>query len=163
MLNIGRMYDVHMRHHTVLYPPKNFLADKRRDDHLFLSIDGLFHEGPLYFLVLCEFLGLRYLYSNYDKNIDKSLYFLMFGLGLFGYLGNQLHYAFHIRNHFMEKFDWFLMLRELHWIHHKGDMKKNYMLLNFMMDELFESKDYVRYINEKDAGTRELRENEKKD
>lgn len=156
----GRMYKVHMRHHMETYPPKKFLADKRRADHDFLSIDGLFHEGPLYFIILIELGILKYLYRD-DLNVDKSLAMLLLGLGLFGSIGNQLHYAFHLRGHWLEQMDWFLMLRELHWVHHKGDMQKNYMLLNFAMDELFSSKDYVRYINERNAGTYQPRINDK--
>lgn len=151
----GRMYRVHMIHHMKLYPPKRFLSDKPLPSHSLWSLDGLCHQGPLFGLVLSEILLLRYLFKHSMKvRVDnKCIYFMVAGLALFGHIGNVLHISFHIRGHWLERYKWFLMCRELHWVHHKGDMKKNYMLVDFGMDELFSSKDYVRFINDRKAGT----------
>ncbi|MES1917021.1 MAG: hypothetical protein MHM6MM_008784, partial [Cercozoa sp. M6MM] len=129
--------------------------------HSFFSGDGFWHEGPLYVLVLLQLLGIRVLFFCDDASAGElfsQMGMCAFGLALFGYLGNQLHYAMHIRGHWLERFEGFLLMRELHWIHHKGDMKKNLMLLNFSMDELFGSKNYNREIDEALAGTKEPRE-----
>jgi len=155
----GRMHKVHMYHHQTLYPPENFLGEKHEKSHEWLSMDAVFHEGPLYAGIAIELAVLNMLYGKLFHNpISIGAFgFLAAGLFLFGTLGNALHYAFHIKGHWLESSPAFLMLRELHWIHHKGGMKQNYMLLNFSMDELFSTKDFNRPINETLAGTAKLR------
>lgn len=36
----------------------------------------------------------------------------------------------------MEKYEWFHKLRALHYYHHKGNMKQNYAIVDFVFDWL---------------------------
>ena len=54
-------------------------------------------------------------------------------------IGNALHMSFHVRHFHLERFEWYVELRTLHYIHHLGDMKSNFAMLNMGMDQLFSS------------------------
>lgn len=61
------------------------------------------------------------------------------GLTVMGVVGNAMHMSFHIRNFELEKYEWYMELRTLHYIHHLGDMKSNLAMVNMGMDGLFNS------------------------
>jgi hypothetical protein len=51
-------------------------------------------------------------------------------------LADHLHQGFHSRGFYMEKYGWFQKLRALHYYHHKGNMKHNYAIGDFVFDWL---------------------------
>ena len=45
-------------------------------------------------------------------------------------LMNAFHMSFHVRYFHLEKYAWYRELRTLHYIHHLGDMKTNFGMIN---------------------------------
>jgi len=50
------------------------------------------------------------------------------------WVSDELHQAYHTRGHAFERFHWFQQLRALHFWHHKGNMKHNYAISDFILD-----------------------------
>jgi len=71
---------------------------------------------------------------------------------LMGIIGNAFHMSFHVRGFELEKYQWYMELRMLHYIHHLGDMKSNLAMVNLGMDGIFNSlmiEDPMRYTKDK--------------
>lgn len=64
---------------------------------------------------------------------------------LVDFAGNYLHLSFHVKDHWLNKFETYKELKYLHWEHHKGDTKRNYAIFFFGLDKMFET--YVRTYN----------------
>merc|ERR1711959_501793 len=46
---------------------------------------------------------------------------VVLGLYMFmGLAGNAMHTSYHFRNFHLEQYEWYLELRSLHWLHHRG-------------------------------------------
>merc|ERR1711963_1311711 len=56
-----------------------------------------------------------------------------------GTIGNALHMSFHVRGFELERYEWYMELRSLHYVHHLGNMATNFAMLNMGMDGLFHS------------------------
>ena len=56
------------------------------------------------------------------------------GYLMMGLVGNYLHHAFHIKDIWLTKYAWFHELRSFHYIHHLGDARQNYAVLNMSID-----------------------------
>jgi sterol desaturase/sphingolipid hydroxylase (fatty acid hydroxylase superfamily) len=93
------------------------------------------HEGPIYVFMVMIVVGGRY----YLKTSGVAYIFIIFGLTVMGVIGNAMHISFHIRGFELEKYEWYMELRMLHYIHHLGDMKSNLAMVNLGMDGLFNS------------------------
>jgi hypothetical protein len=96
----------------------------------------LAHEGPLIAMMLMILIGARLLVGHDYSTIGFAsvMYFVM------STLGNGLHMSFHVRGFHLEKYQWYLELRALHYIHHLGDMKSNLGMFNLgLVDGFFGS------------------------
>lgn len=108
-----QLHDVHMNHHRVHYPVSNLLKAPPYQDG-----SGMTVFGPLFiFLALGAFYVLPYRYAwIFDV---EALIILS--------ISTYMHDAFHIKGHYLEKYNWFLKRRALHFYHH-GHLKNNMSL-----------------------------------
>lgn len=145
------MNELHMAHHVVSYPAKDFYGDNERmifqqfgkDCPTMLDlcnpagtiVGDFWHEGPLYvFFIGIVVAGRIYLQTN-----AIAFGFIFFGVTVMSVLGNAFHMSFHVRNFELEKYQWYMELRTLHYIHHLGDMQSNLAMVNLGMDSIFSS------------------------
>jgi len=123
----GRWYQAHMEHHIKLFPPHRFLNDKMTG-----ATDS---NGKFYWPLFVSSALLSYLLS---RNIYFSSFaFLHVVVGML--LCDYLHEGFHLRGFWLEDYRWFMSLRELHYIHHKGHMQDNLEVYDFWLDFLLGS------------------------
>lgn len=128
--------DSHMAHHQKLYPVEDFTSDEYRsagkDSTLlfFIVVAIPIIAVPI---VLC-FLGIVSILTTILSIVQMIFW---------GWLHNYMHDAFHLNNHILSKIPlvkiWFEHLKKIHFIHHVGDMKKNYGIFSFLFDRLFGS------------------------
>jgi len=121
----GRWFRAHtLGHHGQSYPAKNFLRDK---------IAHCGDDNRKYYAPAILFPGLVtwYLFGSWQDSIVSSLY-----IGVLLSFVNDIHEAYHLRGHWLERFQWFHVLRAIHLRHHQGDMLKNYGIVDFMVDTL---------------------------
>jgi len=94
----------------------------------------LAHEWPLLALLILILGGAKLAGASWATTACAFvLHFCMASVG------NALHMSFHVRNFHLERYSWYRELRTLHYIHHLGDMKSNFAMLNMGMDQLFHS------------------------
>lgn len=74
------------------------------------------HEGILYGLLFVALLVERFVLGFGWATVALSL--LM--SAVIGAVGSALHSSFHVRGFQLEKYEWYLELRALHYIHHLG-------------------------------------------
>jgi len=129
----GRFNIAHIEHHMVLYPPDDYQSDVYRETTkngapVFFAITAI----PVIILpmVLC-YLGL----------LSWHLMFIALAvMGIYGFLSNYLHDAFHIRNHWLNYVPIINMIFKrwtiLHWIHHLFQ-QYNYGIYCFIFDRIF--------------------------
>ena len=53
-----------------------------------------------------------------------------------GYLNDRLHDYFHITNHWLNKYHWFRVIKQLHWNHHDNP-EVNHGIIWFIPDKIF--------------------------
>ena len=128
---MGRFNKSHMTHHMILYPPERFSSEKymhagKDSTIIFFLIAG----APLLFAPLALFF---FGYLSFFSAI-----ILVAELGGLGLLNNYLHDSFHIQGHFLNRFEVFRKLVDLHYIHHV-DMKKNFGIFTMMWDKTFKT------------------------
>ena len=147
----GEMHRLHMRHHLKAYPPKMFYGrtpetieeDLGHPCPSFLYLLNPFrtivgnpkHEGPLYVFMAAI---LIHGYCAAGSSL-ATLGFVAAGYVVMGLVGNALHMSFHVRGFELERYEWYLELRALHYIHHLGDMRSNLGMLNLGIDSIFGS------------------------
>jgi len=123
----GWWYTAHtMGHHCSDYPSRRFLsagyvlAKHNNSPYYYPAIVGtalmvnLVHRSWRIAFTACGFLTAVFVAAAAD----------------------DLHQAFHRRNHWLNRFAWFRKLRTLHYYHHRGDMKHNYALGDFLVEAL---------------------------
>lgn len=133
----GEMYKIHMIHHLVDYPPNKFFGDNKQMSLLEIinpkntTTFSLYHDGPLYILVIALLLIYKYMNFSYIDII------FMFTLAIImGFVGTSLHRCFHVKGVFLEKYNWFNELRIYHYNHHLGNMKHNYGVFNIILEKI---------------------------
>lgn len=93
------------------------------------------HEGPIYiFAVIILVFGKLFIKTSW-----AGMGFVTFGLVFMAIVGNAFHMSFHVRGFELEKYQWYMELRTLHYIHHLGDMKSNLAMVNLGIDGIFGS------------------------
>jgi len=117
-------FHAHMGHHINDYPPSRFLSEKyqhaKRDN------------SKAYFLSLvlspsiCCYLTNTFSVKMFLANAWGGVLVLL--------LADYLHRGMHTNGFYLEKYQWFLKLRSLHYYHHKGDMLKNFAIGDFLLD-----------------------------
>lgn len=111
-----------MQHHILLYPPQRYLNTIEHG-----STDP---NAKFYYPVL----GLSFLMSYY---FTGGLFYAMLCFvhtGLMLIMLDYLHTGFHSTGFWMERFEFFIALRELHYLHHKGEMQDNLGVFDFFVD-----------------------------
>ena len=162
----GPMYRAHMRHHLEIFPPKNFYGK----DGIIIKETGYecptllqlcspfasttvnpYHEGPLFVL-----FGLILWSSIYIcESTPLTILFLTILIAIIGLVGSAIHYSFHIKGFELEKYEWYLELRTLHYLHHLGNMQSNFAMVNVGIDYFFDS--YSRDLEQTIHNIRPLR------
>jgi len=120
----GFLYKRHMTHHQKLYPTTDFLSDKYRSP----GKDNTVYVFVVFIAMAC---ALAFTLAPLWVASIFSAEFIIIGL-----LNDYMHDVLHIRFHWLEKYDWFLNLRRLHYHHHE-DMSKNYGIFSWVGDHLF--------------------------
>lgn len=119
---------IHNTHHT-LYNPKNFESDKYLHSE---EIDSAIIFTPVVILTLVALGALFWVALG-----EVWVYPVMLVEGVIvGYLNLKLHEAFHIKNHYLEKYRWYLNLKHLHYIHHKYP-RTNHGIIWLGLDKMF--------------------------
>jgi len=123
---ISWWYNAHMGHHISDYPPNKFLSA----DYQYAKINN----GKAYYFTMLMTPIITMWYLNAWFASVWLTGFLTSIILLF--LADCLHKEFHIRGSRLEKYQWFMDLRCLHYYHHKNDMNKNYGIADFFFDFL---------------------------
>ena len=55
---------------------------------------------------------------------------------LIGGLNEYIHQAYHVSNHWLDRYSWFRSVRAKHWAHHLN-LKRNYGIFWFGWDRIF--------------------------
>lgn len=128
---MGKFYQMHLTHHFKLYPPQNFLSEKYLDpgkDNTVVIF--LLMGSPLIILPIV-------LFATHIISLPM-LIAAMLSMAIFGIPNDLLHDAFHIKHHWLRKYQWFEKLTDLHFQHHVN-IKSNYGIYFFGWDRLFGS------------------------
>ena len=123
------MYQLHKNHHTIYYPPTQLLDNKPyKTGYTYYLADGTMTFGPPSILIM----GSAYL-------INQEFFFKIIpNIILFAFLADYIHTNIHIKNSWLEKYDWFLRIRERHFIHHKYTTK-NMNIIDMNLDKLIKT------------------------
>lgn len=122
----------HMEHHTKLYPPGDLLSDAYRKAAWYNN--GIFLFAPA-FLVISIVLVLL----TWALGAPAWVTITMCGTILwFGLANDLVHDAFHVRDHWLERFSAFREWRRLHFIHH-SNMRSNFGIYVFVFDRVFKT------------------------
>lgn len=114
----------HAQHHEIHYTPDDYLSDIYREPPLKDRPIWYYLPGALVFTGLSLWLLPLYLAIP-----------LIAELAFLGWLNDYLHGAFHLRNHWLERFKWFWRLRKLHWQHHREE-NTDYGIFSWFPDKL---------------------------
>lgn len=118
--------------HTDLIPP---VRETHRDHH----ISDLTHDAQedFYWIILMLFgLALIFIFLTY-YGIPWYITTTIYAMIVLSYTWTwYIHSAYHIKNHWLEKYDWFLEDRELHFQHHE-DPHSNYTIATHFPDKIF--------------------------
>lgn len=124
----GRWFRAHtMQHHILLYPPQRYIDNQDTG-----SSDP---NAKFYYPVLATAGIVTYIATG--SLLYAVILFLHTGLS-FLWL-DYLHTGFHHAGFRLEKYEWFIALRELHYLHHKGEMQDNLAVIDFFTDFLIGS------------------------
>lgn len=124
----GVFFTAHMNHHLKQYPKNDLLSEKYRDAgkdntfYYFLLVFSPFIISAIYLATVNFWLGL----------------IILIEMAAVSALNDRLHDAFHIKDTFLKRFDFFRKLRRLHFIHHR-DMSSNYGIFSFAWDKVFKT------------------------
>lgn len=127
----GIFYRAHTNHHTIQYPPNDFISEKYRSagkynsayyfTFIFLPIIGLL-VSSVFFLGISTFTCLIILAT-------------MLSVGL---LHDNIHDSFHLQNSIWHHLPFHKKWQQLHLVHHI-DQSKNFGVYNFLFDKLFKT------------------------
>lgn len=126
----GALYEAHMVHHIVKYPPWDMESEKYRSAGW---QSGFFAFIPASITLMCVlFLGL------WTVSSPTWIYVVVFVEGTFlGVMHEVVHDAVHMKAHWFHRAGaTFWHLRKLHRIHHRN-MRKNFGVIWFGWDKFF--------------------------
>lgn len=123
----------HHDHHWVNFPPNKFYGspdateylEKYKNNKMYTILSALpaqssiEHESLIYLIFLGIITVEFYIFKFNTATI------LMTGLEaiVFGLVGNYLHMAYHVKDHYLSKYHWFQNLRWIHYCHHLNTAK----------------------------------------
>lgn len=126
----GRFFKAHLTHHR-LYPPKSLQSEQYREpgrDDTTLLLAPLIIGAVMAWLLVLTFLGVSWI---------ETLCLIVLG-AVVGLLHEWLHQAFHLETHWLDRFRWFKVLRDLHFEHHRS-ARVNLGVIWFGWDRLFKT------------------------
>lgn len=139
----------HNIHHYVYFPKSDFYGEmkvewKKNKENLLIHAIPL---NELYFVNSLQNEGfaiiLGFIVAIFEKYVFKltnlTILLLIIQSIITNYLGNYLHLSFHNKDSWLNKYEWFKDLKYLHYLHHCGNTKHNYMLVYFTFDKMFNS------------------------
>ena len=117
----------HSKHHKISYPLNKLLdySPYKYESYAFLIF------GPY----MVSYAGILYYIFDWDSYIiiiTENVILL--------FISDHLHSNYHIKDSYLEKYNWFLKRRELHLNHHKN-INTNYSLggLTYIFDKYFKT------------------------
>jgi len=119
-------FSAHMGHHINDYPATRFLSpyyQKAKRDNSKAYYVTMFMTP----LINMWILNIWTLYMWLAGFLTPTILLL---------IADYIHKEFHTRNSHLEKYQWFMDLRCLHYYHHKNDMNQNYAIADFLIDFL---------------------------
>lgn len=126
-------YNAHMNHHQKQYPANDFLSEEYRsagkDDTAILF--GIVFAPIILSFVVMMVVGFMSVLTGLTCLIS---------LLTCGWLHDYVHNQFHLQNSWMDQLPFFVILRQLHRIHH-FNMQSNFGILMFSWDKLFNTFD----------------------
>lgn len=125
----GYIYKIHKKHHTIHYPITNLMSKEYKTDYIYGLSDGLLAHGP----PTISIVGLLYFF------LDKDIFFKLSSCILFtAYISDYFHTHFHTQDSWLDNYQWFIKMREIHFNHHKNT-GKNFNILNMNIDKLMKT------------------------
>ena len=120
-----RWYAAHtLEHHVRLYPYKRFLNK---------IILGSNDPNEVYYRPILYVLGSTTLiFKGWFPMIVVCIVIVLIALVV-----SWFHDQYHLDGTVLEKYGWFLTLREIHRIHHRGQMQTNYGVIDPFWDYVF--------------------------
>ena len=116
----------HYCHHEIKYPYYNFESEKYRLSHDSLPwVLTIIFGGWFPLIILCYFNVIN-VYLAILLFITSSLHI---------YVLSYIHDSYHIKDHWLNKYEWYKYNKHCHYIHHLDDM--NYGITNYVFDKLF--------------------------
>lgn len=122
----GYIYKIHKRHHVIHYPVNNLLSKEYKTSYTYGIPDGIMAHG----LPMGAIIGISYNILDYDSFL-KILYFIL----VYASISDYLHTHIHTENTWLTNYNWFIIMRELHFNHHKKT-SKNFSVLDMNIDKL---------------------------
>jgi len=123
----GWWYKAHMGHHLSDYPASRFMTDRYHS--------ALHNNSWAYYPSMLLTPCIVHLFLPQWNAAGWLISFLYPVFVL--WVADKFHVAFHTEGHSLERYDWFLKLRHIHFYHHIGSMKQNYAVGDFLFDYLF--------------------------
>lgn len=122
----GKLFQDHLNHHAVAYPPSKYLSAKYLGDLRTSFI-------PYFIPVFVAFNLLAFAIMSWPM----ALTFLVVSSAV-SLASNMLHDSYHVKDHWLTRFSWHRHLREVHRVHHVN-VKKNLGIYFYFYDRLFGS------------------------
>ena len=116
----------HYYHHEIKYPYYDFESEKYRLSHDSLPwILTIIFGGYIPLTIFCYF-NIINIYLAILLFITSSLHI---------YVISYIHDSYHIKGHWLNKYEWYKYNKHCHYIHHLDDM--NYGITNYVFDKIF--------------------------
>lgn len=128
----GKFFKSHMNHHTIQYPQNDLISDTYR----YAGDDSSVMLFVITFIPLLLLLFMLFMFGF----ISTVTFLVIIPAMIFwGVIHDYFHDQFHLKNSFWLRFQFFKIWRNLHFIHHYGDMEQNYGIICFAWDRLFKT------------------------
>lgn len=125
----GYIYKIHKKHHTKHYPISKLMSEKYNTDYTYGLSDGLLAHGPPTLTIII----LLYYFLDYNSYIKLSSSIIFFA-----YISDYFHTHIHLKNTWLDKYKFFLKMREIHFNHHKNTTK-NYNIIDMNIDKVLKT------------------------
>lgn len=125
----GYIYKIHKKHHTKHYPITDLMSTKYKTDYTYGISDGLLAHGPSTILSICSFYPF----------MDTTIFIKLSSCILFiAYISDYFHTHIHTRDSWLDKHEWFIKMREIHFDHHKNT-SRNFNIMDMNIDKLMKT------------------------
>jgi hypothetical protein len=125
---IPQWYKAHtIGHHGLAYPWKNFLSESyvvntydKYDLNTFMYLTG----------AIIMTIVMKFIFGLISIQVLGTFIYLVILLKMEDLIHNEIH----LKNSYLNKYDWFQKMRYIHYLHHRGNMKRNYAMKDFFID-----------------------------